>query len=168
MAAILRADPPPLAVVLPGLPRALDRLVRTCLSKDPDDRFASFHDILLELGWIESGDGESVSEERKASHIRLHLLWGGVAVAAALLGVLVSGRFAAFSTPPVSPVSYQQLTFRRGGVTSARFAPDGQTVFYSAGFLGSPRELFSTRPESPDSRALGLGRGRRLCHLAHR
>jgi DNA-binding winged helix-turn-helix (wHTH) protein/Tol biopolymer transport system component len=55
-----------------------------------------------------------------------------------------------------SPPSFQQLTFRRGLVASARFTPDGQTIIYSALWEGRPSALFTTRPESPESRAFGL------------
>src|SRR5436309_1952512 len=44
--------------------------------------------------------------------------------------------------------------FRRGIVHSARFAPDGKTIIYSAAWEGKPLELFTTRPESPESQEL--------------
>ena len=47
--------------------------------------------------------------------------------------------------------AYHPLTFRRGIVHSARFAPDGKTVIYSAAWEGKPLDLFTTRPESPQS-----------------
>lgn len=53
------------------------------------------------------------------------------------------------------PATYQQLTFRRGTIWSARFAPDGQTIVYGAAWDGLPIELFSTRTGSPESTALG-------------
>jgi hypothetical protein len=49
-----------------------------------------------------------------------------------------------------------QLTFRRGVLDRARFAPDGQTVIYSSYWDGNPPEIFTTRVESPESRSLGL------------
>src|SRR6185503_776243 len=52
--------------------------------------------------------------------------------------------------------SYKQLTFRRGLVYHARFAPDGQTVIYGAAWNGNPTEIFSTRAGSNESRPLGL------------
>jgi len=48
------------------------------------------------------------------------------------------------------------LTFRRGTIRMAKFSPDGQTVVYSAAWEGNPSSLFSTRPESPQSRDLEL------------
>ncbi len=49
---------------------------------------------------------------------------------------------------------YHPLTFRRGLVSSARFAPDGKTVIYSASWEGEPLQPFTTRPESPQSQEL--------------
>ena len=54
-AAILEREPPPLSQLVPMAPRALDRLVRTCLAKDPDKRWQSAHDLREQLGWIAEG-----------------------------------------------------------------------------------------------------------------
>jgi Tol biopolymer transport system component len=48
------------------------------------------------------------------------------------------------------------VSFRRGTIASARFAPDGQTIVYSAAFTSRPIELYSTRIDSHESRALDL------------
>jgi DNA-binding winged helix-turn-helix (wHTH) protein/Tol biopolymer transport system component len=49
-----------------------------------------------------------------------------------------------------------RLTFRRGSLQAARFAPGGHTVIYTAAWEGGPVETFQTARESPDSRPLGL------------
>ena len=56
----------------------------------------------------------------------------------------------------VPPPAFQELTFRRGELYSARFAPDGQTVIYSAAWEGKPVEVFATRTDRPESRVFGL------------
>ena len=48
------------------------------------------------------------------------------------------------------------MTFRRGFLTGARFAPDGQTIVYSAAWDGKPSEIFTTRVGSDESRPLGI------------
>jgi Tol biopolymer transport system component len=57
VAAIMRADPPAMASLRPSIPPALDRLVATCLSKDPDERWQNAGDLARELRWIASGGG---------------------------------------------------------------------------------------------------------------
>jgi len=59
-------------------------------------------------------------------------------------------------TSSVAPLSYHQLTFERGLVYAARFAPDGRSIFYSASWSGQPVQLYSTLPDSPESRPLNL------------
>ena len=54
------------------------------------------------------------------------------------------------------PASFQRLTFRRGFISGARFAPDGRTIVYSQSVDGRPPEVFVTSPDSPESRPLGL------------
>ena len=69
---------------------------------------------------------------------------------------LLAGRqiwgASAQSTP-----TFRRLTFRRGPIQSARFAPDSSTILYSASFDGAPKaELFSTRLENLESQRLAL------------
>jgi Tol biopolymer transport system component/tRNA A-37 threonylcarbamoyl transferase component Bud32 len=58
---ILRDEPRPIAAVAPMTPPAFERLVRTCLAKDPDDRWQSAGDIARELKWIGGGSGEAAA-----------------------------------------------------------------------------------------------------------
>jgi WD40 repeat protein len=83
--------------------------------------------------------------------------WIAFTAAAALLltGAWLLSKRA--ETPP--PMSFERLTFRRGTVWSARFAPDGNTVVFGAAWEGKPVELFETRVGSAESRALGFDPG---------
>src|SRR5713101_3787331 len=54
--AILKDDPPPMSSHEPMMPPALDRIVKRCLAKEPDERCQSAKDLTDELKWIaESG-----------------------------------------------------------------------------------------------------------------
>jgi serine/threonine protein kinase len=82
-----------------------------------------------------------------------------LAYAAAVLIAAGIGLYAGklvFTPAPVPPPLYRQLTFRRGSIRSARFAPDGQTILYSAAWQGNPTDVFTARPEAPESRSMGL------------
>jgi len=75
----------------------------------------------------------------------------------ALLSAVAAASFFLGARAGRTPIpSFQRLTFRRGFVWSARFAPDGQTVVYGAGWEGKPVQLFSTRPGNPESVAFPL------------
>ncbi|HEV8230947.1 MAG TPA: protein kinase [Thermoanaerobaculia bacterium] len=50
---ILRDEPRPMSEIQPTTPSAFDRMVRTCLAKDPDDRWQTTRDVALQLGWVE-------------------------------------------------------------------------------------------------------------------
>ena len=73
-------------------------------------------------------------------------MWRGpLLIAAALIGIgiLADRGFDAIRQMPSAP-SYKRLTFRRGTVFTARFAPDGQTVVYSGAWEGQPTDLRDT------------------------
>lgn len=59
IAAVLERDPPPISTVQPMSPPALDRVVKTCLVKDPEQRWHTAHDVRLELQWIAEGGAEA-------------------------------------------------------------------------------------------------------------
>jgi Tol biopolymer transport system component len=65
--------------------------------------------------------------------------------------MLLQRRLGRVTTP-----SYQQITFGSGTIRTARFAPDGQTIVYSASWDGGPLKLSLKHPSSPDSLPLEL------------
>jgi Tol biopolymer transport system component len=76
------------------------------------------------------------------------------------IGLLTGKRL--WESSVASAPLYHEITFRRGEIRSARFAPDGQTIIYSAAWQGSPVETFSARQGMVESRSLGLGRAELL------
>src|SRR5713101_8238692 len=60
---------------------------------------------------------------------------------------------------------FHQVTFRRGQIWGARFAPDGRAILYTANWDDGPRRLFLTNPVSPESRPLGFD-GSRLVSVS--
>src|SRR6202158_497885 len=57
----MAAAPPSTSAVQPMLPPALDRVVKTCLAKDPEDRWQSAADVGRELKWIGEGSAAGVA-----------------------------------------------------------------------------------------------------------
>ena len=52
IAQILEHDPPSITSIQPLTPLSLERVVTTCLAKNPDERFQTAHDLMLQLRWI--------------------------------------------------------------------------------------------------------------------
>jgi serine/threonine protein kinase/Tol biopolymer transport system component len=103
-------------------------------------------------------EARAVIRERKA---RKRTVWEAVVACALLLilgligGYLYRQRIEESSVP-----TFKRLTFRRGEVTSARFAQDGETVIYSAAWEGGAQpELYVMQATSPESRPFGLTNG---------
>jgi eukaryotic-like serine/threonine-protein kinase len=148
MTAILTRDPPELTSSQPEIPPALDRIVRHCLEKSPEERFQSARDIAFDLELLSSASN-TVSQPLQIAGSRLAKRTVAAVFAAVVLlaiGVLAWRKTAALPSVP----SYQQLTFRRGTIFTAKFSPDGQVV-YSAAWEGSRPQLFTTSTESRGS-----------------
>ncbi|HTR01784.1 MAG TPA: protein kinase [Thermoanaerobaculia bacterium] len=155
--AILTKEPPDLSQTNKDVHPGLDRIVRHCLEKNPEERFESARDVAFDL--------EALSSVSAPAHTGVHAPlaapnrpWALLALAALIGAALASpfvfsaGKKAGFVQPP----TFHQITFSRGEVGSSLFAPDGQTIVYSAGWEGKPFEIFINRPESPESRPFGL------------
>ena len=102
-AAILTGEPKAMSSLQPTTPPALDRLVRTCLAKDPDERWQTAHDVGLQLAAM-AEDGSLAPADvaaRPASTLRGRLVpWAVAALAVAVaLGALLRPR----SSPPALP-----------------------------------------------------------------
>jgi serine/threonine protein kinase/Tol biopolymer transport system component len=59
IAAVMERDPAPISTVQPMSPPTLDRVVKTCMAKDPDERFQTVHDVKLQLKWIVEGGSQA-------------------------------------------------------------------------------------------------------------
>ena len=156
MTAILKEDPPELTQVNRNISPALERIARHCLEKSPDQRFQSARDLAFDLEALSQYSGssaEAIAKPTAVQQVRRFQL----PIALLLLAVAVGlGYILGHRSKPSSEVTYHQLTFRKGTVLSARFAPDNRTVIYSAAWGGNPPELFSTRQDSIESRPVGL------------
>jgi Tol biopolymer transport system component len=156
--AILTKEPPDLSQTNKDIHPGLDRIVRHCLEKNPEERFESARDVAFDLEALSTVSAPTATgvHPRPAGPARRP--WGLLALAAVVGAVIVSpfvfsaGKKAGFVQPP----SFRQITFSRGEVASSLFAPDGQTILYSATWEGKPMEIFINRPESPESRPFGL------------
>ncbi len=154
MSAILREDPPDLSVTNQSISPGLERIVRHCLEKNPERRFQSARDVAFNLGELSgtSGTAVAVGAARRPGK---SFPWLAVGTLAAVLAAFAAGHLL-WRPPAASSPTYRRLTFRRGNIGTARFAPDGRSVVYGASWVGEPLEIYTTRLDGPESIPIGV------------
>ena len=55
ISSIMGSDPPPISSIQPMIPASLDRIVKGCIAKEPEQRWSTAHDVMLQLQWIAEG-----------------------------------------------------------------------------------------------------------------
>jgi eukaryotic-like serine/threonine-protein kinase len=177
VAAILASDPQPISSVQPMSPPALDRVVRTCMAKDADERWQTAHDVRLQLEWIaEAGSKAGVPAPvvaRRRTSRRLAWLVAAVAMAAATAFAI---GFVLRAPVPAHPLRVSVLPPEKHlfDPNSLALSPDGTKLAFVATAAGGipqlwVRPLDSTAAQplagsddaafpfwSPDSRSLGF------------
>jgi len=137
---ILRDDPTAISEISPMTPPALNRVVKTCLAKDPEDRFQTAHDVKLQLQWIAEGGSQAgvpapVGAKRKN---REKLAWIVAAAALVAAGLATTGylRRAPREVPvvksfllPPPKVEFELSGADVGGMT---LSPDGRQITFAA------------------------------------
>jgi Tol biopolymer transport system component/tRNA A-37 threonylcarbamoyl transferase component Bud32 len=174
--AILNRVPVPATRLNSRLPPKLDEIINKALEKECDLRYQSAAEIRTDLKRVKRDSGLGLTpvlgeraavtqtsgirgpagavQPRRLAGSKIAVLTAIIAGAAFALGVFFAQRFFR-SEPP----SFQRLTFRRGDVTSANFAPGGAIV-YSAEWDGSPSTFYSVIPGNREGRQLQLPSGR--------
>jgi dipeptidyl aminopeptidase/acylaminoacyl peptidase len=147
MTAILTQDPPELEGSGADLPPALDRIIRHCLEKNPNERFQSARDVAFAL---EALSGSAVSRRSgpvtamppRSRGWRVPALVVAVAAAAFAAGIgLERSR-----RPAPTHLEFEAKTWTPQTVTNARFGPDGETLFFSAARSGPSPSLYTIPP----------------------
>ncbi|HEY6930097.1 MAG TPA: protein kinase [Thermoanaerobaculia bacterium] len=135
ISAIMTSEPAPISAVQPLTPSALDRAVKRCLAKDPEERWQSAHDVGLELRWIQhSADEPSTALPGRRSIVRV-LPWGIAALSVLAVIALFAGRrhspkqLVRVSLTPPPNSSFYFLEANNGRVA---ISPDGRRLAFSA------------------------------------
>src|SRR5947209_807822 len=159
--AILEKEPAPISTIKPLTPPALDRAIRHCLAKDPEDRWQTARDLLLELKWIAEG-GSQVALATPGVGKRI-----GARSRGALLGGVVSLMLAAVTglavwdlkPSPPQPVTRTVITLppgqRLAGLNQPAVAlsPDGTRLAYAA-VQGGTQQLYLRAMDSLEARPI--------------
>ena len=158
MVAILKEDPPEQMDSGKAMPMGLRRIVDHCLEKIPARRFHDAQDLAFALENAAAPSSNSnapftapfAPQNRKTSR-----KWAAL-VASLIAGAGIIGW--GLRTPEPKP-TFKRLTFGKGTVDGARFAPGSKEVLFSARWNGEPPEVFSLNPEALEPRSLGVKGG---------
>jgi Tol biopolymer transport system component len=162
IAAVLERKPEPLSKLQPLAPPALERLIGTCLEKDPDVRRQTMHDVLLELKWIaeagsQAGVPVTVSVRRRT---RERVAWAVAAIlgiAALGLGIGLIGTLTAekqvlrADIPPPPEMVFHLASYRPG---PAVISPDGRRIAFVAGQTAGREQLWVREIDQLEARFL--------------
>jgi len=158
IAAILSSEPPPISTSQPLAPPALERAVKQCLTKDPDERWQTAHDVRLELNWILEGGSQAglpapVIVRRKKQE---RVAWTVVGACAVLVLALLAAYFRVVSVRPpvvissILPPSGTRFAF--GEVS--KISPDGRMLLFVATDADGIATLWLRSVDSPSARLL--------------
>ena len=131
---IMGSEPPPISSIQPMTPPALDRIVKGCLAKEPEHRWSTAHDVMLQLQWIAEGGSQvglpaPVVARRKS---REKLSWA-IAAAAILAAAAFAYGYARRAPKPAPLVRFEIPT--PSDVTTLdvpKISPDGKLLAFDA------------------------------------
>ena len=160
--AILKDEPPPVSSVQPLTPPALDQVIRRCLAKDPEDRWQTARDLVLQLKWVQQGSAAGVpAPVARRRRTREHLAWG-VAAATTVAALAMAGYHYATLPPPAAPVTFTidpppGTMFAPATAPVAPFpamSPDGNSIALLAQRPGEPHRIWLRSIGSLNAREL--------------
>jgi eukaryotic-like serine/threonine-protein kinase len=143
--AILERDPPPISVIKPMTPPALDHTIRRCIAKGPEDRWQSAADLKCELAWIiESGSHSAAAPIPASRGAKALSLYAGLATVVALTVAGFLWRQSAKQPRNLSPVRFiislpasDPISLTTGPALA--FEPDTQRIVYVVRHEGATR-----------------------------
>ena len=167
MRSIMSDTPPPVSTLQPVAPRTLDRLIATCLAKDPDDRWQSARDVARELTWVRESSSATASDVSPAARAETSNQRKGISIARAAVLVLAAVAAAAAATwalkplasVPPSPVVRLAMPLPPGDLIgdplrpSIALSPDGTLLAY-IGLHGGATQIFIRAVDSLETRAI--------------
>ncbi|MBI4479181.1 MAG: protein kinase [Acidobacteria bacterium] len=145
--AIMNAQPPSIASLQPMSPPALDRVVKTCLEKAPEDRFQTAHDLWLQLQWIAEGGSQAGIPAPVVAHRKRRERVGWIAAAVLLIATSVLALIHFRETPPeVRATRFIVLPPEKAAFATAAqllsISPDGTKLVFQARTLGGVNQLW--------------------------
>ena len=136
IAAIMGSHPEPISALQPLSPRALDRVVQTCLAKDPDERWQTAHDVRLQLEWMrDTGSQAGIPRiEGKRRLSRERIAWASAALLFLIVVAISMLRFFAPPSRALRKIIFSvepPLGYKANPDGVAALSPDGSQVAYA-------------------------------------
>ena len=147
MSAILREDPPDLSATNQSVSPHLERIVRHCLEKKPE-QLSTPPTTSRSISKLCRRPREPRCRRRRRPR---RFRWVPLGAALAAIAIAAAAYFLGRRETDKTSLSFQQLTFRRGFISSARFSPDGETFVLTASWDGSPRRSSPADPVAPST-----------------
>jgi Tol biopolymer transport system component len=156
--AILEKEPEPISALQPMTPPMLERAVKRCLAKEPDDRWQMARDLQLELKWIAEGGSQVALSPSAAKGIRARgaLLWGVVSL---LLAAITGFAIWNLKPTPPRPVSRTVIALPAGQRLAGLDHPavalssDGNHLAYVA-IQGGTQQLYLRAMDSLEAKLI--------------
>jgi len=132
--AILEREPEPISTLRPSTPPVLDHAIRACLAKDPEDRWQSARDVLLELKWLSEPNSQPAVPTAAHRRSRERLAWLAASTLAVAAIIATVGWWRAVQTaPPGLPMRLSVelspgRTIDRFGGAQLALSPDGTQI----------------------------------------
>jgi serine/threonine protein kinase/WD40 repeat protein len=160
MTAILKEEPAELVDTGVQIPPGLDRIVRHCLEKVPEQRFQSARDLAFDLESLSSLTATGTVASAKSAERRNWWLAGAL-LAALAIAAAAGWKISSLTSRGGSP-QFRQVTYRRGTLGSARFSRDGANILYTAEWEGARPELYTVASDGVGGRTLDVKDARLL------
>jgi len=134
MASILKETPKPISALQPTTPPALDHLAKRCLAKDPEKRWQSARDLVLELEWARDEKTPAAVSTALIARGSRRMAWITAALAAGLLSALVPAT--KHLLEPAADVTVRRFTIEAPllmpNQTDLAISPDGRRLAFVA------------------------------------
>ncbi len=166
ISSIMGSEPAPVSTIAPMTPPAFDRVVRTCLAKDADDRWQTAHDVMLELKWVaEGGSAAGLPAPVVAKRRNRERLWMAATAILALATVVLavrSFRAPPRETPTVRLSLAQPANAAYESMSSMAVSPDGRRIAFVGQTTDARRSLWVRELDALQPRPLAGTEGATL------
>ncbi|HSE62641.1 MAG TPA: protein kinase [Thermoanaerobaculia bacterium] len=129
---ILHTEPESISAMQPAAPSALDRIVKTCLAKDPEERWQSAADVKRELRWITEGSQAGIPQPVVSRRRNREWLPWALTAVSVLVAAGAVARFGLRTAPPPAAMRYSIVVPDKSAVRAVAVSPDGTRMVFVA------------------------------------